>query len=94
MLRHAFLITAHAYLEQLERVIRLLSAPNHFFYVNIDRKTEADAFIDRCKNQLQNVFFLEGRERMEVAHGGYSQIAVTLLLLEKAVGGGNLIISI
>lgn len=87
MLNHAYLITAHAFLDQLEEIIKLLNAPNHFFFVNIDKKTQADAFIEQCKGKYPQVTFLEGKERMEVAHGGYSQIETTLRLLRKAVGG-------
>ena len=38
MLKHAFLITAHAYPGQLRDIIDLLSAPNHYFFINVDRK--------------------------------------------------------
>lgn len=89
-LNHAFLITAHAYPKLLKDIIGLLSAPNHYFFINVDRKTEwGFKFID--ENRSDHVFFLEGNDRMEVAHGGYSQIAVTLRLLHAAYkhsGGG------
>lgn len=88
MQNHAFLITAHTFFDQLEEIIRLLSAPNHFFFVNIDRKVRADAFMGQCKRKYPRVVFLEGKERMEVAHGGYSQIETTLRLLRKAFRGG------
>lgn len=39
-LNHAFLITAHAYPEQLKDIVGLLSAPNHYFFINIDRKAK------------------------------------------------------
>lgn len=38
-MKHAFLITAHAYFEQLVEIIELLSTPNHYFFVNIDKKS-------------------------------------------------------
>lgn len=94
MLNHAFLITAHAYFDQLEEIIGLLSAPNHYFFVNIDRKARANAFMEQCKRKFPQVSFLEGRDRMEVAHGGYSQIEVTLRLLCKAIRGGGRISTI
>lgn len=40
MLKHGFLITAHAYFEQLEQMLKLLEAPNHYFFVNIDKKSK------------------------------------------------------
>lgn len=92
-LNHAFLITAHAYPEQLKDIIGLLSASNHYFFINIDRKADwGKEFMD--ENRSDHVCFLEGNERMEVAHGGYSQIAVTLRLLHAAYGmrgGGNIV---
>lgn len=83
MMNHSFLITAHAYPEQLSEIISLLSAPNHYCFINIDKKTKwAEKFI--AENKSDHNIFLEGKERMEVTHGGYSQIGVTLRLLHKA----------
>ena len=88
-MKHAFLITAHAYFEQLEDIISLLTSPNHYFFVNIDRKSiRGGQFIDSCKKKFCNVCFLEGKERMAVAHGGYTQIECTLRLLQKAYDMG------
>ena len=90
MLNHAFLIYAHAYPEQLKEIISLLAAPNHYCFINIDKKTKwAEKFI--AENKSDHNIFLEGKERMEGTHGGYSQIEVTLRLLHKAYnqsGGG------
>ena len=36
----------------------------------------------------RNCYFLKGKENMEVAHGGYSQIDCTLRLLRKAYDAG------
>ncbi|MDO5771502.1 MAG: beta-1,6-N-acetylglucosaminyltransferase [Bacteroidales bacterium] len=84
-IKHAFLITAHSYFGQLEEIIGLLSAPNHFFFINIDKKTKGgDVVMNVLKDKSPNVYFLEGSERMEVSHGGYSQIECTLRLLHKA----------
>lgn len=88
-MKHAFLITAHAYFEQLTEIIELLSSPNHYFFVNIDKKAiRGGQFIADCKQKYRNVFFLEGNERMAVAHGGYTQIECTLRLLHKSYDMG------
>lgn len=88
-MKHGFLITAHAYFGQLTEIIELLSAPNHYFFINIDKKAMwGGQFIDNCKRKYSNVFFLEGKERMAVAHGGYTQIECTLRLLHKAYDMG------
>ena len=89
-LNHAFLITAHAYPELLKDIVGLLSASNHYFFINIDRKAEwGQKFMD--ENHSDHIHFLKDNERMEVSHGGYSQIAVTLRLLHAAYryGGGR-----
>ena len=85
-MKHAFLLITHAYLPQLERIIELLSSPNHYFFINIDRKTrEGDEFIMRHTQNPPNVFFLEGKARMAVAHGGYTQVECFMRLLKQAV---------
>lgn len=90
MLKHAFLITAHAYPGQLRDIIDLLSAPNHYFFINVDRKAHNMrewGGVERDGSD-RNCYFLKGKENMEVAHGGYSQIDCTLRLLRKAYDAG------
>ena len=89
MMKHAFLITAHTYFKQLDDIISLMESPSHYFFVNIDKKYAGGGqFAEVCKKKHRNVFFLEGKERMEVAHGGYTQIGCTLRLLHKAYDMG------
>ena len=53
MLKHAFLITAHAYFEQLSDIISLLSAPNHYFFINIDKKNNGGGGIhERVRREI------------------------------------------
>lgn len=85
MLKHGFLITAHAYFPQLERIIALLTSSNHYFFINIDKKAiDGDGFMRYCKQEYSHVFFLEGNARMEVAHGGYTQVECFIRLLKYA----------
>ena len=39
MMNHAFLITAHKYPEQLGEIVGILDAPNHYFFIHIDKKS-------------------------------------------------------
>ena len=55
MLKHAFLIMAHKYPEQFKDIINLLNAPNHYFFVNIDKKSNMEDFW----TGLPNCHFLE-----------------------------------
>ena len=88
MLRHGFLIIAHSYLDHLGKIIDVLSSPNHFFFINIDKKdVDGDAFMKKYADR-ENVFFLSGDERMEVAHGGYTLVECTMRLLRMAMKNG------
>lgn len=37
-MKHGFMIMAHGNFGQLKEIIGLLAAPNHYFFVNIDKK--------------------------------------------------------
>lgn len=88
-MKHAFLIMAHNHFKQVDEIISLLSTPNHYFFINIDKKASGGAtYIKQCEEKNFNVFFLEGKERMSVAHGGYTMIECTLRLMHKAYGMG------
>ena len=82
-MNHAFIIQVHAYPEQFGDIIRELNAKNHYFFINVDRKSDDTPF-RRFVENLQNVYFLEGNERISVNHAGFSQIKCTLNLLKKA----------
>ena len=45
MLNHAFLIIAHDSPELLRRIIDNLRAPNHFFFVHLDKKVDRQSFM-------------------------------------------------
>lgn len=84
-MNHAFLITAHKQPELLERIIASLSADNHFIFVNVDRKSgPVEKFAPT--RHYPNVIFMDGKERMAVQHGAYSQVACTLRMLKRAMG--------
>ena len=58
MLKHGFLVIAHSYLDHLGRIIDVLSAPNHYFFINIDKKdVNGDAFMKKYADR-ENVIFL------------------------------------
>lgn len=81
MLRHAFLITAHKDPQLLLRIMELLSSPNHYFIVNIDRKMkEHKKWAKYISGIIPNCFFMH----RSVAHGGYSQVSTTIRMLQEA----------
>lgn len=80
-MNHAFLIVAHRDPGQLYDILRLLQAPNHYFYINIDEKFENHKVVaDIIAERIPNTEFTF----MNVAHGGYSQIRCTLNLMRLA----------
>ena len=65
MLKHGFLIIAHEHLELLDKIIELLSCPNHYFFINIDRKSSNDYDIIR---KYENDEYFR-RVILELKHG-------------------------
>lgn len=43
-MKHGFMIMTHAFPEQLEEIVNLLEAPNHYFFINIDKKQDDKPF--------------------------------------------------
>ena len=82
MKNHVFIIQAHAYPALLSRMVRRLSAPNHYFIIHIDAKADIHPFCESI-GAVDNVFFAE--KRIVVNHGGFSQIECTVNMLREIV---------
>lgn len=81
-MKHAFIIQAHAYPELLDNILRIWHAPNHYFFIHIDKKyKKIQDFIDITKC-YDNIIFLQ--KRMNINWGGSMQFRLTLKLLEMA----------
>jgi len=83
-MNHAFIIQVHKEPELFGRIVHRLAAPNHFFFVNVDKKVDDSQFKEVCRD-VKNMIFLEGNESTEVNWGGFSQIDCTLQLLHKPI---------
>ena len=83
-MKHAFIIQVHNYPEQLKEIVDLLRSPNHYFFINVDKKVDDAPFVKELSG-YPNVFFAHGKERISVNHAGFSQILCTLRLLRKAL---------
>lgn len=83
-MNHAFIMQVHAYPALFGDILRQLEAANHYFFVHVDKKQD-EALFRQAVGNIQNVYFLEGRQRMRVNHGGFSQIQCTLRLLEAVL---------
>ncbi|MDR1737289.1 MAG: beta-1,6-N-acetylglucosaminyltransferase [Candidatus Symbiothrix sp.] len=82
--KHAFLILAHAHPEQLEEIVGLLSAPNHYFFIHIDKKNEIILISDAMRRLQANDKVVVLKNRLRTNHGGFSLVQATLNLLQTA----------
>lgn len=83
-MNHAFICQAHIEPELLKRIVSKIVAPNHFFFINIDKKVDIEPFKD-VLDGIPNISFLNDEDRLSVNWGGFSQIACTLRLLKKTL---------
>lgn len=82
-MNHAFLIQAHNYPELLADIVNLMSAPNHYFFIHIDKKATIYMHSSQAIKQLKlnpNVIFIE--RTINVHWGGMSQFMATFNLME------------
>lgn len=87
MNKHAYLIIAHNNWNLLNLLLKSLDREEHDFYVHIDSKV--DSFDETVFNNVlkkSNIFFIE---RKSVKWADYSQIDVTLDLLQCAKNRGG-----
>ena len=76
----AYLISAHADVEQLKRLIGALHEDAHFF-IHIDKKSNLQAFTEKIAGD--NIHFLD--ERVDVRWGTWLEVVYQMLLLKAAV---------
>lgn len=88
-MKHAYLILAHAFPEQLEEIINLLNTDKHDFFIHIDKKNFSEMLNSSAVQNLQhrkNVFFLP--KMRSVNWGGANQFFATIDLLQFARARG------
>ena len=81
--KHYFIILAHTEPELLCQVIRRIDAPNHYFLVHIDKKSQEKWNLQDFQKQNVKVY-----RKMEIRWGGINQVLVKLVLLREALLGG------
>ena len=82
--KHAFLILAHSNPQFVARLVNSLVAPNHYFFIHIDKKSKEDF---SCLKQIPNCTFL--KKRVSCNWGGFSLVEATLNLLKEAKAADN-----
>lgn len=80
---NAYLISAYLDPTALKRLIDSLNdEKNVDFYIHIDAKADISKFLNPLQN-YPNVTFLNGKERIKVHWGGYSQVQMQYNLIQK-----------
>lgn len=87
MRKHAYLIEAHNNRKQLELLLRCLDYKYNDIFIHIDSRS--CGFENFAESNLLNYSALHVVSPIRVRWGGYSQIAVELLLLESALKQGD-----
>lgn len=86
MKNHAFIFQVHKSPELFGRIVRALAKENHYFFVNVDKKTKNYNGFLKETTGIPNVHFLN--ERISVHHGGISQVDATLALIKAVIDSG------
>ena len=85
MENHAFIITAHHQPRLLARILKVLEADNHYFFIHVNQRSgDLTPFLEVTK-EIKNVKFVE---RIKVYHGDISQINATLIMFKTALDSG------
>lgn len=84
MKKHVFLILAHNNPEYLTRLVEMLDAANHFFFIHIDKKNEIllENPLMKRLNKKENCRIIS---RVTVNWGGFSQVQATLALIRESL---------
>lgn len=53
-MNHAFIIQVHQFPDLLRRALKIMEAPNHYFFVHVDGKRDIKPFEKHLKN-IENV---------------------------------------
>ena len=85
MKNHAFLITAHHQPALLARMLRVLEADNHYFFIHINTRSGALSPFKEATKDIKNVTFVD---RVCLYHGHISQIWATLIMIKAAIDTG------
>ena len=84
----AILILAHDRPAHLARLVKALSSDWTRVFIHIDGRVDIAPFQDRIADDA-TVAFLQGKDRIEVNWGGFSQVEATLRLLHASLNCGE-----
>lgn len=79
---HVFLMQVHKEPKLLKRILGRLEHPNHYFLINVDRKSRQFSELMRVCNKTKNVLKVT---KNNVMHGGFTQIQCTVEQMKAAL---------
>lgn len=79
---HIFLFQVHKQPKLFERILSHLEAPNHYFAINIDRKSTATVEFQNIIKNSNNIIYISNEN---IAHSGFSQVSCTLIQIQQAI---------
>lgn len=81
MKNHLFLFQVHKEPNLFNRILSHLESSNHYFAINVDKKSKERYDFEKIINSHKNVIYTSF---MNITHGGFSQISCTLQQIQKA----------
>lgn len=82
MKNHIFLFQVHKQPGLLDRILSHLEAPNHYFAVNIDKKSNDIIKFKQILSKHKNIIYVT---TMNITHGGFSIVLCTLKQIEYVI---------
>ena len=81
-LNHVFMFQVHKDSELVERILHRLLAPNHFFAINIDKKSREYNSLLSVAGKIPNVVLITS---YKISHGGFSFTNCTLSQMKQCL---------
>ena len=84
----AWLISAYTEERTLANLVDALESEEVDIFIHVDKRVDEKPF-RKAVGERENVFFLEGKRRVKVYWGGYSQITMQYNLIKSALDNGR-----
>jgi hypothetical protein len=87
-IRIAYICLCHTDPDFVAHTADTLAYQEDAFFVHVDKKTEIEPFLEKCKSK-QNVVFVQDDKRVKTYWGGFNAIIALMNTLEMAVAKGG-----
>lgn len=83
MKNHAFIMPVHKQPKLLARIVNILQAKNHYFFIHVSGQADNYHEFVAEMGEANNVIFVK---RIPVYHCGISQVYATMIMLDAVIG--------